>query len=428
MDVKDEESKSIILEYIVNGANSQVEQHNFEEETIYFWKKWTKKGDYFELDKDELERSMITLKLMQFYPTGAIVAAPTTSLPADIGGVRNWDYRYVWIRDATFTIYAFHILKCDDEALRFFSFIKRIADQPDNKDFHINVMYTIWGEEAPEEKYLNYLSGYKSSSPVRIGNDATKQLQLDVYGALIDAHYFMTSKSIKTVEKDKKLLLKLLNKIEDLWNEKGAGIWEIRGKEHNYTYSKVMAWVGVDRILRMKDEIGLSEQEIKRAKKIREQIYNWIWENCYDPKKKNLMQYAGAKNIDATNFLFIPLQFLDKDEERTKIIFKNTCKELCKNDVFVFRYLGDDGLEGKDKAFILCSFWMISDYAILGETAKAKNLFEKFKKYIGPAGLMSEQMNPDTGEYLGNYPQAFSHFGFVMNAYYIHEYSKKSRK
>ncbi len=425
-EVTERESKSLILEYVFYGRNSTVGWHDFEDETIKFWKGWIKKGEYFELSKEELERSMITLKLMQFYPTGALVAAPTTSLPADLGGVRNWDYRYVWIRDATFTIYAFHILKCYDEAERFFGFIKRIADQPNKKKFHINVMYTIWGEEAPEEKYLDYLSGYENSTPVRIGNDATKQLQLDVYGTLIDAHYFMLSKTKKNIKEDKELLLKLLEKIEQSWKNKDAGIWEIRGNVYNYTYSKVMAWVGTDRILRMEKELGLSKQEKERAERIRDEIYHWIWDNCYNKEKENLMQHAGAHNLDATNFLFVPVQFLDKDDKRTKIIIENTRKELCKNEVFVFRYLAEDGLEGKDRAFILCSFWMISAYAIIGEIDKARNLFAKFKRFISPTGLLSEQINPDTKEYLGNYPQAFSHFGFVMSAYYIYKFSKSN--
>jgi GH15 family glucan-1,4-alpha-glucosidase len=421
-------SKSLVLEYILYGNNSQLEKHDFEDETVKFWKKWIKKGKYFELSKDELERSMITLKLMQFYPTGALVAAPTTSLPEDIGGVRNWDYRYVWIRDATFTIYAFHILQCNDEAERFFSFIKKISDQPDDEEFHINVMYTIWGKEAPEEKLLDYLSGYENSRPVRIGNDATKQIQLDVYGALIDAHYFMMSKDIKNIKEDKKLLLKLLKKIEDHWKEKGAGIWEMRKKEVNFTYGKVMAWVGADRILKMDKAIGLSREEKKRAERIRSEIYNWIWDNCYDKKSENLLQYAGSENIDATNLLFVSLQFLDKNDKRTKIIVDNTCKTLCTNEVFVYRYLAEDGIKGEGKPFILCTFWMIAAYAILGEIEKAKNLFEKFKKYIAETGLLSEEINPETGEYIGNHPQAFSHMGFVMSAYYLYKYGKKRKE
>ena len=247
------EEKDFILEYILNMNNSAYKGQDFEKVTKDFWEKWVKKGKFFGYHKSRFIRSMITLKMMQFYPTGAFIAAPTTSLPEEIGGVRNWDYRYVWVRDATYTLYAFHIADYIEEAESFFKFMQRIIQRHKEEEFHINTVYTIWGDEAPTEIELN-LKGYKNSSPVRIGNNATNQLQLDVYGTLIDAHYFMAKNQKDRIIIDKDAIMALLKKIKTKWKDVDSGIWEVRAHQYHYTYSKVMCWVGVDRTLRMKDD------------------------------------------------------------------------------------------------------------------------------------------------------------------------------
>ncbi len=346
-------------------------------------------------------------------------------LPDEIGGIRNWDYRYVWVRDAAFTLYAFYVTDYVDEAVKFFKFIKKAASDNKENEFELNVVYSIWGKSAPDETELDNLTGYKNSKPVKVGNNATNQFQLDIYGNLIDAHYFISKREKDNVTVDKKLIKTLLKKIEENWMTKDSGIWEMRGNKYHYTYSKVMCWVGVDRSLRMKNELELSDEEINKLKKLRQEIKDWIWENCFDEEKQNFVQYKGSKDIDATNLLFVLLQFLDKNDSRTKTIIDNTVNVLCKNEVFVYRYLADDGLKGKDNAFILCSYWMISAYAIIGETDKAEDLFKKLNEHFDKSGLISEQMNQDNFEYLGNFPQAFSHLGYLMSAYYINRYSNK---
>jgi GH15 family glucan-1,4-alpha-glucosidase len=431
INIKRGEEKELVLEYCLNGNLSQLKEHDFMAETERFWNGWVKRDRYFNFSKDELERSMITLKLMQFYPTGAIVAAPTTSLPVDFGGVRNWDYRYVWVRDATFTIYAFHVLNCNEEGERFFHFIKRIVDKEREKKLEINTTYTIWGENGPNETFITNLTGYKNSKPIRIGNNASSQLQLDVYGALIDAHYFMHIKRKKKreeIRENKELIMELTENIEKLWKKKDGGIWEMRKDLYNYAYSKVMAWVGIDRAIKMSKVLELNKDEINKLKKLRKEISDWIWDNCFDAKQQNIVQHSDSKHVDAANFLFVLLHFLDKDDERTKQIIWNTAKKLSKKNFLIYRYLMDDGLKGSDKGFLICSFWYISALAVTGQVEKSEKLFLKLSKHINGQFLIPEQMGPKKFEYLGNYPQALSHLGFIMAAHYLNEYKEAGKK
>ena len=424
VELKENEEKTFVLEYILVKNNSVFKGQNLEKSTMHFWQSWVKKGRFFNYYRNQLIRSMITLKMMQFYPSGAFVAAPTTSLPEEIGGIRNWDYRYVWIRDATFTLYAFHIADYTEEAEGFFKFVQEIARRHKQKEFEINTVYTIWGDKAPTEIELG-LKGYKNSNPVRVGNDATNQFQLDVYGSLIDAHYFMAENQKDSIILDKDSIMALVDKIRFKWMDPDRGIWEVRNNQFHNTYSKVMCWVGIDRTLRMKEDLGLSNKEIEGLEELRSTIYNWIWENCYDPLRENLMQFAGSQEVDATNFLFVLVQFLDKDNDITKKIMENTYSKLSENKIFIYRYHSEDGLKGKESSFVLCIYWYISALAIIGETRKSSELFKAFEKYVSKTGLISEQIDADSGEYLGNCPQAFSHLGLVMSVYYLDRYGNK---
>jgi GH15 family glucan-1,4-alpha-glucosidase len=424
VELKENEEKSFVIEYIMNKNNSVIKGQDLEKSTLDFWNKWVKKGHYFNYYKHQLIRSMITLKMMQFYPTGAFVAAPTTSLPEEIGGIRNWDYRFVWIRDATFTLYAFHIADYTEEAEGFFRFVQEIARRHKQKEFEINTVYTIWGDEAPTEIELS-MKGYKNSNPVRAGNDATNQFQLDVYGSLIDAHYFMAENQKDSIILDKDSIMALVDKIRLKWMEPDRGIWEVRNNQFHNTYSKVMCWVGIDRTLRMKEDLGLSKKEVDELRELRSNIYNWIWENCYDSSGGNLMQFAGSQEVDATNFLFVLVQFLDKNSDITKKIMENTYSRLSENKIFIYRYHSGDGLKGKESSFVLCIYWYISALAIIGEIKKSSEIFKAFEKYVSKTGLISEQIDTDSGEYLGNYPQAFSHLGLVMSVYYLDRYGNK---
>ena len=422
------EEKEIVMEYICEGKDSTRGENDMAEETYNYWKDWLSDKNFGELRKKEMIRSTITLKLLQYYPTGAIVAAPTTSLPCEIGGVRNWDYRFTWIRDATFTLYAFYVTNCKEEASRFFDFVRLIAKGVSEKDFHIKLMYTVDGKESFDEIYPDHLSGYDNSKPVRIGNNATDQFQLDVYGTLIDAHYFMSKSDIEIAEFDRDLLLYLADEIKNRWKKEDHGIWEMRGKVFHYTYSKVMAWVGIDRMIKLADEIKLEKEKVDEYEKLRDEIYNWIWDNCYDEDQQNFTQHPGCDDVDAANIFFVLVQFLDKKDERTKTIINNTCKKLLENEVFVHRYLLDDGLEGRDNAFVLCTFWLISAWAILEDSEKALSLYDKFRTYVDSSGLISEQMKAANGEYRGNFPQGFSHLGDVMSVHYLNKYISRKKK
>jgi GH15 family glucan-1,4-alpha-glucosidase len=425
--IKAKDTKQLVLEYIPKGLFSNYRENDFEKDTERFWSEWVKQGHYINFCRDKLVRSAITLKLLQFYPTGAIVAAPTTSLPEELGGVRNWDYRYVWIRDATFALYAFNILGYQDEAERFFDFIEKVTNKCAEQDFDVSLMYTIWGEAIPEEKSLKHLSGYKNSKPVRIGNAAAQQFQLDVYGALIDAIYFATKENLTDDSKTRRrnLVMQLVRKIDKLWQKPDHGIWEARiGTEH-YTYSKVMAWVGADRARRLEKYLDIKPDDLKVCIQLADSISEWIWENCYKKDPQIMTQYPKSDSVDATNFLFVLLQFLDKHEPLTRKIIDNTTKELGYKKGFIYRYFNPDGLPGEEGAFFLCSFWLISALAILEDVNAATSLFKEIEKYFVPHGLLAEEIDPKSGSYSGNYPQAFSHMGFIMSVSYIDKYTKR---
>lgn len=424
-DLKEGQMSQLILEYSSHYDRLGKLSNTFEKETTDFWLDWVDRGDFFDYARSEMIRSAITLKLMQFYPTGALVASPTTSLPESIGGTRNWDYRFVWIRDATFTLYAFFVLGYREEARKFFDFIHNIAAIAVNQNFDLSLFYTIGGKSVPNERVIEHLRGYKGSKPVRIGNGANQQFQLDVYGALIDAYYFMSIREMDITDSDKKQILDLADAIEKNWKQPDNGIWEVRAGRKHFTYSKVMAWVGINRVLRMKGKLFLNQTQIDRLVNLENDIKNWIWENCYDQISQKLVQYPGSKLQDGTNFLFVLLQFLDKKDPRTRKIIESTRDELCIDDVFVYRYLGDDGLPRGEGAFNLCTFWMISSLAIIGEHDEADLLLEKYMESVAGNGLLSEEIEPSTKEYLGNFPQAFSHLGLIMSAYYIQKYKKR---
>lgn len=417
--ISKDQTKQLVLEFVHKGSDRACQmESNYMDRTLKMWQQWVKKGKYFSWCRDNLIRSAITLKLMQFYPTGALIAAPTTSLPEEVGGVRNWDYRYVWIRDATFTLNSLAILGYKEEAEKFFEFIEGIVEQASEKDFNIHLMYTIHGKKVPDEKELA-LTGYKQSSPVRVGNQASSQFQLDVYGTLIDTFYYVFGSDLNTTPTRKKLLMNLVKKISNSWQKIDNGIWEVREQKRHYTYSKVMAWVGLDRALKMAEPLGMTDQDKLLCETTEKEIYSWIWQNCFDEQHELLRQHPNTSHQDATNFLFVLLGFLDKDNQLTKQIIAKTREELCSKEVFVRRYINPDGIQGSEGAFILCTFWMISALAILGEHEQAKRLFGKFEHCMVDSSLLSEELDSNSCTYLGNFPQAFSHMGYILSAHHL---------
>jgi GH15 family glucan-1,4-alpha-glucosidase len=429
LSIAEGETKEVVMEFSV-ASRLKLQDRDFEAETVDFWKKWITEGN-FEFSREHLVRSAITIKLMQFYPTGGIIASPTTSLPEEIGGIRNWDYRYVWLRDATFTLYAFYVLGFTAEAKKFFGFIERIAedakrcDESGTCDLDLSVMYTIWGQPLQGETVLGQLDGYAGSKPVRIGNGAATQFQLDAYGSLIDAYYFMSKRGLEISKNGKEIIQMLVRGIAANWKRKDSGIWEVRGGDQDFTYSKVMAWLGVERALRLADELQISDAQRSAWTRLKDEIEAWIWDNCWDSERGTFKQHPGTHSQDATNFMFVLLFFISRHDPRARTMIDATRKELTKDELYVYRYLNEDGLEGGEGAFVFCMFWQIAAMAAVGMVDEADALLSRIEGLISAeSGLMAEEIDPKTGAYLGNHPQAFSHIGYIMSAYYVHRYKK----
>lgn len=421
------EEKQMVLEGCKTTKHAYLGE-DFEKGVQRYWKQWVKRGHYGLSFRSGLIRSAITLKLMQFYPSGALIAAPTTSLPEELGGDRNWDYRYTWVRDATMTLYALQLLGHREEAIRFFHFIEKVTQKSDTKDVHIKLMYSIGGSMPPDETKLSHLRGYKDSRPVRLGNHALNQFQLDTYGAVLDAYFYMHKKGILPTPPSKVLMTHLVKRIEELWQTGDSGIWEFRSQSHRFTYSRVMGWVGVDRFLMMHKELGLTQKELKHYRQLKKKIGDWIWKNCFDRKRKVFKQHPSSPHLDASAFMFVLLRFLDKRDRLTKEIINNTAKELVHGNIFVYRYINDDGFSPNEGAFILCCYWYVAALAAVGKVSKAEKIFTKFNKLLSENNLIAEEIDPATGEYLGNFPQAFSHIGYIMAAHYIEKMKRKGKR
>ena len=428
-EVHEGETKKVAIEYSVE-SRLQLANRDLEQETIDYWRSWITEGN-FTFSREHLVRSAITLKLMQFYPTGGLIAAPTTSLPEEIGGVRNWDYRYVWVRDATFTLYAFYVLGFVKEAEKFFGFIERIAedakrcDESGTCDLDLSIMYTIWGQPLQGESTLEHLEGYRGSQPVRIGNGAAEQFQLDVFGSLIDCYYFMSKRGLPISTQGKEVIQMLVRGILLNWQRPDSGIWEVRGGDQHFTYSKVMAWLGVERALRLAETLGISDKQQQLWTTLKNDIEKWIWENCYDEARGTFKQSPELASQDATNFMFVLFFFLSRHDEKSRKLIAETKRELTKNELYVYRYLTDDGLEGGEGAFFFCMFWQVAAMAAIGQAVEAEELLKRIEALIPESGLMSEEIDPKTGEFLGNHPQAFSHIGYIMATYYVNRYGPK---
>ncbi len=419
LSVEEGETKELALEYSLD-ARLHLRRRNLLEETRAFWRDWVAEGRYRGPHRDRQVRSAITLKLMQFYPTGGLIAAPTTSLPEELGGERNWDYRYVWMRDATFTLSAFRLVGHRAEAEKFFGFVERIVEEAKEEEeesgsrFELNLMYTIWGQIVQGEQELEHLSGYRGSRPVRIGNGAAAQHQLDLYGSIIDAYAAAHGAGMEMTPEGRDVVRFLAARIIDRWREADSGIWEVRDDVRHFTYSKVMCWVGLDRALGLADVLALTPEERAAWGETRDTIAAWVWEHCYDAERGTFRQHPDTDAQDATNFLFVLLGFVDPDDARARSIVERTAEELGTGELFIHRYKSGDGLRGEEGAFLLCSAWYIAALAAIGERERARNLFDRFCALMPDSGLLAEEIDPRTGEFLGNFPQAFSHIGLLL--------------
>jgi GH15 family glucan-1,4-alpha-glucosidase len=396
------------------GVTCTVKAQRAIEETEQWWRKWSEGCQYRGEWRDEVLRSLITLKGLTYAPTGGIVAAPTTSLPEQIGGVRNWDYRYCWVRDATFTLYALALGGYVKEAKAWREWLLRaVAGRPSE----LQIMYGPAGERRLTELQLDWLPGYERSIPVRIGNAAANQFQLDVYGEVMDAlHQRRTG--LKAEDDSWKLQHALMEFLESAWSQPDEGIWEVRGPRRHFTHSKVMAWVAFDRAVKAVERFQL-DAPLDRWRQQRDQIHEEVCRNGFNPEIGAFVQHYGAKGLDAS-LLMIPLVgFLPATDSRV-LGTVNAIERHLMVDGFVQRYATSeavDGLPPGEGAFLPCSFWLADNLALVGRYADARRLFEKLLGLCNDVGLLSEEYDPKSGRLVGNFPQAFSHVGLVNTAY-----------
>jgi GH15 family glucan-1,4-alpha-glucosidase len=381
-------------------------------ETQEFWWRWALRLRYDGPYTAPVRRSAIALKAMTYAPTGAIVAAPTTSLPEGLGGVRNWDYRFTWLRDASFTLYAFFQLGMTDEAEAFFRWLSDAgvgaAGQP------VDNLYTIDGKRLAEEEELRHLEGYRRSRPVRIGNGAAQQLQLDVYGEVMDSAYLYA----RFGGEIRRSLWRELRNIVELaivrWEEPDSSIWEVRGGQQHYTYSKLMCWVAVDRGLRLAERFSLPHDPA-RWQSARRAIHRRIIKQAWSPKLGAFTQSFGSQTLDAAMLRMAQVRFLP-DRDRRLRSTTDTIGAMLGDGELVRRYRvdeTDDGLSGDEGAFLMCSFWLADAYSHFGEVERAQRLFEELLCFASPLGLFAEEADSRTGALLGNYPQAFTHLALI---------------
>ncbi|WP_203233264.1 glycoside hydrolase family 15 protein [Streptomyces sp. Tue 6075] len=394
------------------------EPENSLEATENFWREWVEQCTYHGPYREAVVRSLITLKALTYAPTGGIVAAPTTSLPEEIGGVRNWDYRYTWLRDAAITLSSLLRTGYREEARAWREWLLRaVAGDPEN----LQIMYGIAGERELGEAELDWLPGYENSTPVRVGNGAANQLQLDVYGEVTEALHLAHMTGLTRNDYAMGLQLKLIEYLEKHWEEPDEGIWEVRGPRRHFVHSKVMAWVAVDRTIKL-IESGDADGPLERWHELRDDIHRDVCERGYDKERNTFTQSYGSKELDASLLLIPQMGFLPPDDKRVIGTIEAIQRELSTEDGFILRYptegedAGVDGLEGDEGAFLACSFWMADDLAMIGRVDEARQLFEKLLSLRNDLGLLAEEWDSNLQRQVGNFPQAFSHVPLIDTA------------
>lgn len=387
-------------------------------QTIDYWKNWISRCTYEGVYKDQVRRSALTLKLLAHAPSGAIIAAPTTSLPEDPGGERNWDYRYCWLRDASFTVRVLILLGFEEEAHAYMNWILHATklSQPE-----LHVMYSVYGEFKLKEKQLDWLNGYENSKPIRIGNGAHDQFQLDVYGEVLDAFYSY-SKLVDDFDKEsRKFMLGLGKIICDKWNEEDNGIWEDRASPAHHTHSKVMAWVGLDRLIKLSKRYGWKQAPVEKYEEVKRRLQDQIENLGFNSELNSYTRVFRENTVDASSLIFSLVDYCSADSPNMISTVERISKHLSKNNL-LYRYLNeDDGLQGGEGAFGICNFWMVENLAKQGRLKEATDLFEEVMKYAGKTGLLSEELNTDSKELAGNFPQGFTHIGLINAALTINE-------
>ena len=394
------------------SAPSAIDPFESLERTETFWREWSDRCPKVGPWTEAVKRSLITLKALTYAPTGGIVAAATTSLPEQLGGVRNWDYRYCWLRDATFTILALMKLGYYDEAREWRDWLFRaIAGSP----HQVQIMYGVGGERRLPELTLPWLKGYANFSPVRIGNAASDQMQIDVFGEIADAAFQTQKAGMAPAERGRALRPLILEYLAEVWRQPDEGIWEVRGGRQHFVHSKVMAWVAFDRAA---DDVGVkgSDEPGQRWRAIADEIHADVCERGFDRDLMSFVQAYGVKRLDASLLLLPLVGFLPADDPRIKGTLRAVEENLLIDNEFVLRYQSDnagDGLPPGEGAFLACSFWLVDNYTLQGRYEDAQKLFERLLARCNDVGLLAEEFDPASGRMLGNFPQAYSHVGLI---------------
>ena len=386
-------------------------------DTEKFWNDWSGGFDFQGPWRNEILRSLIVLKGLTYAPTGGLVAAATTSLPEQIGGVRNWDYRYCWLRDATFTLVTLMHVGYRDEAAAWREWLLRAIA---GSAAQMQIMYGVKGERWLDEREIPWLSGYENSKPVRVGNAASNQFQLDVFGEVLFALHESHLAGLETAEPDWRLQVQLMRFLESNWDQPDEGIWEVRGGRKQFTHSKMMAWVAFDRAIKLAQACNCAAGDhIERWAKIRDQIHQQVCERGYNSSKKAFTQFYGSDALDASLLMMPRVGFLPASDPRVRGTIEAIERELMQ-DGFVLRYRVDeenvDGLPGREGAFVPCSFWLANALYLIGRKADAKKMFERLLTLQNDLGLLSEEYDPIAKRQLGNFPQAFTHLALVNSA------------
>jgi alpha,alpha-trehalase len=394
--------------------------------TADFWHDWLSRGEFPDHPwRTYLQRSALTLKGLTYAPTGAMVAAATTSLPETPGGLRNWDYRYSWIRDSTFMLWGLYTLGFDEEANDFFYFIRDVVGNEDDK---LQIMYGIGGERELPEQTLEHLDGYENARPVRIGNGAYDQRQHDVWGALLDSIYLHTKSRDGLAESTWEILVKQVEDAIQHWREPDRGIWEVRGEERHFTSSKLMCWVALDRGARLARLRNDSDRET-RWQDIADEIHADVCANATD-ERGVFTQHYETDALDASCLLIPLVRFLPADDQRVVDTVNAIAEELTE-DGLVLRYKvseTDDGLVGDEGSFAICSFWLVSALAEIGDSSRARALCEKLLGYASPLGLFAEEIDSASGRHLGNFPQAFTHLALINAVMHVIRADEKAAR
>ena len=405
-------------DYRENSTGQPIDVAKALEQAKDFWTDWANRCNYQGRYCKEVLRSLLTLKALTFEPTGGMIAAVTTSIPEDVGGVRNWDYRYCWLRDTAFTLLALMNEGYFEEATHWMQWLRRtIAGKPDQ----LQIMYGVSGERILTEWEVKWLPGYENSVPVRIGNAASEQLQLDTYGEVLDAFFSMnTALDQETRASDFALLRHLILHLESIWQQPDEGIWEVRGGPKHFIFSKVMAWVAFDRAIRIAEQGGY-EAPLERWKKTRDLIHQEVCTRGFDQEQNSFVQHYGTTQLDASTLLLALVGFLPPEDPRI-VGTIHAIEQHLVQDGLVMRYnpsTTEDGLPGGEGKFLACSFWLVSNLQMIGRKQDAHQLFERLLSLANDVGLLSEQYDTKRHRLVGNFPQALSHIALIGAAYHL---------